>query len=956
MSDKWYDHTPQQIAERLGTDMSGGLSRAEADSRLKKNGGNIIYPVPKGAFRAYLGHVMTDSMSILLLLTAVIQAALEHSAAAVALIVCLAVNYIAAVLTYIKAQKVLEDTASGALPVARVMRDGMLYLVRAEDLVVGDVIVVSSGDVVPADCRLIESNDLYAFEAPVTGVPKAQKKDANFRDFHELEPSQQKNMLLASTILTRGSGRAMVVASGQDNLVCREKKAQSLVRHEELAVVSTLKKYCSGWSLCMIVLVFLLTIADAVTGMRTRGLFDVFLTGLSLAVASMSELYTAFGHIIIACGVYNAVHQFDKPDKGALIRNVGCIDKLKDVSTVIIPKDGILMSGGQSVESVYTGGVEYTDDAPNFGKRCSMLLRFAVISTALYGKNKLSVTGVDPDVIHTAEEKAIVAEAEKHKLYNVALDRDYPILDHMSAGGPSRFETSLVGNFAVENLGNGIDGISDDSRPHKEGEDYLVCCRGELTAILARCRTYTQNGAMVPLDTAASADIRASALARGRAAYRVVGIATKTTSDNDLTRIENLQSDLNFEGFLAIREPILPGAARNMAKLRAAGISVIMLCDDLSENNLQIAKTVGIANNSTDVMQSKQMDRTSDGMLRTNIRSYRVYEALRLDQKKKLIDFLRAEGETVMFMGGKLDEIGLMREADVGVGKSVTISIKGARGELRRNRNETEYIRTGKEDPKLGCEALKFAADVIVSESDDEGNGSFNALVGAIASAKVIYQNILRMVRYLITSQLARLFIVLYSVIVRYEMMSPAQIIFTGLIVDFAAVMIIAFERPSHDILRLEENTSGSLSRPLAHNITCVAFGLFWAGAGIAAPLLADATVFALEPAQTGAAVFIGFLLAQAVVLSETMKSGSVFMPNVKFNFIYAGVIGALIAFVAVAMLTPLGQAFGITVLPVAGWLCALIPPAVLLLVYEIYKVLYAVYLSARRWKEKREM
>ena len=151
-------------------------------------------------------------------------------------------------------------------------------------------------------------------------------------------------------------------------------------------------------------------------------------------------------------------------------------------------------------------------------------------------------------------------------------------------------------------------------------------------------------------------------------------------------------------------------------------------------------------------------------------------------------------------------------------------------------------------------------------------------------------------------------------------------------------------------------NTSGSLSRPLAHNITCVAFGLFWAGAGIAAPLLADATVFALEPAQTGAAVFIGFLLAQAVVLSETMKSGSVFMPNVKFNFIYAGVIGALIAFVAVAMLTPLGQAFGITVLPVAGWLCALIPPAVLLLVYEIYKVLYAVYLSARRWKEKREM
>lgn len=956
MSDKWYDHSPQQIAERLGTDISGGLSRAEADSRLKQSGGNIIYPVPKGAFRAYLGHVMTDSMSILLLITAAIQAALEHSAAAVALIICLIINYTASILTYIKAQRVLEDTASGALPVARVMRDGMLYLVRAEDLVVGDVIIVSSGDVVPADCRLIEANDLYAFEAPVTGVPKAQKKDASFRDFHELEPSQQKNMLLASTILTKGSGRAMVVASGQDNLVCRENKAQSLVRHEELAIISALKKYCSGWSLCMIVLVFLLTVIDALTGLRTRGLFDVFLSGLSLAVASMSELYTAFGYIIIACGVYNAVHQFDKPDKGALIRNVGCIDKLKDISAVIIPKEGILAANGQSVEAVYTGGVEYTDSVPNYEKRCSMLIKFAVISTALYGRNKLSSVELDPDSTHTAEEQAIIDEAEKHKLYNVALDRDYPILDHMKPGGPSRFETSLVGNFAVSNLGNGIDGISDDAREHEEGEDYLVCCRGELSAILARCRTYTQNGAAVPLDAAASTEIRAAALARGRAAYRVVGIATKTTADSDLTRIENLQSDLNFEGFLAIREPILPGVAKNMSRLRAADINVIMLCDDLSENNLQIAKTAGIADNSTDVIQSKQMDKISDGMLRTNIRGYKVYEGLRLDQKKKLIDFLRQDGGTVLFMGRQLDEIGLMREADVSAGKAVTISMKGARGSLRRSRNETEYIRSTAENPKLGCEALKFVADVIVSESDEEGRGSFNALVGAISSSKVIYQNILRMVRYLITSQLARLFIVLYSVIVRYEMMTPAQIIFTGLIVDFAAVMIIAFERPAHDILRSEENTAGSLKRPLANNMICAAFGVFWAGAAIAAPLLTESTIFALEPEQTGTAVFVGFLLAQIVVLNETMKSRSIFVPNVKFNFINAGVLATIIAFVAVSMLTPLGQAFGIVTLSTAGWLCAVIPPLILLLVYEIYKILYAVYSSAKRWKEKREI
>ncbi|MGI6743458.1 MAG: cation transporting ATPase C-terminal domain-containing protein [Eubacteriales bacterium] len=945
--DKWYDHTPEQIAERLSADIENGLSREEAERRLKTNGPNIIYPVPKGAFKAYLGHVMTDSMSILLLLTALIQASLERSAAAIALICVLVLNYIASIIIYIKAQHVLEDTASGALPVTRVLREGVLYTIRSEQLVAGDVIFVAAGDVVPADCRLLEAKDLYAFEAPLTGIPRAQKKDASFREFREIEVKDRKNMLFASTILTRGTGKAIVVASGEDQLVCREGKAETLTRHESLPVITTLRSYCSMWSLCMIILVFLLTVTGAITGLRTRGFFDVFLTGLSLAVASMSELYTAFGYIIIASGIYNAVNQFDAPNTGALIRNVGTLEKLKDINTIIIPKEEILTLNEQSVEAAFSGGMEYTRDLPHFEKRCAMLMKFAVVSTALYGRNKLGAEKAasgDVSPAYRGEEEAIISSAEKMKLYNVALDRDYPILDHMKAGGSSRFETSLVGNFAIDYLGNGIDGISDDARAHEAGEDYLVILRGELSAVLARCRTYSLNGVRVPLDMAALNEIRISALSRSRAAYRVVGIASKTTADTDLTRIEKLQNDLNFEGYLAIREPLLPGAAKNISRLADAGIRVIMLCDDSSENNLQLAKTVGVANNSTDIISSKQMDRLSDGMLRTNIHSYRVYEGLRVDQKYKLVNFLKEEGDNVLYLGQDLDETGVMRQSGVSACRSSTISME-ARKSRFFSKNKPPVKAAG-DSRKAGCEALKFISDVIVSDGDTDGRGAFNALVGAISTAKVIYKNILRMVQYLITSQLSRLFIVLYSVIIRYEMMTPTQIIFTGLIVDFAAVLIIAFERPEYDILKSRENTDERLKKPFAHNMTCLAFGLFWAACAIAAPYLANSTALftSLSSSQTGCAVFLGFIMSQLIAMNETMKDKSIFMPSVKFNFINGGFFLAIAAFVALAMLTPLGSPFGIVPLPPVGWLCALLPPAVLMLVYEIFKLISNVY------------
>ena len=201
--------------------------------------------------------MLTDFTALLLVFTALLAAIFEDTPQALILIAVLAVYYAAAIFAYVKAQRVLEKSGSHALPTAKVMRGGKLYMVRGEELVPGDIIFVSAGDIVPADARLIESDGLAALEVSLTGAIKAVPKDANFLEYRELSPNEQKNMLFASTILTAGTGRAVVCATGPDTLVCELKKNPPVVSHEKLSVMTALKKFCRIWSLCMSAAIFL---------------------------------------------------------------------------------------------------------------------------------------------------------------------------------------------------------------------------------------------------------------------------------------------------------------------------------------------------------------------------------------------------------------------------------------------------------------------------------------------------------------------------------------------------------------------------------------------------------------------------------------------------------------------------------------------------------------------------
>lgn len=924
MTEKWYDISPELLAEKLKTNFSGGLSAGEAARRYKRYGGNVIYPIPKGPFRLYLKHLLTDFTSITLLVTAVLMAFFQHRTEAVVMICLLFINLGAAVFTYIKAQRVLEGMGRNALPNAKVMRGGRLFMLKQEQLVPGDVVFISAGDIVPADCRLLESDGLTALETALTGETRSSSKDAAFVDYRDITISARKNMLYAGTIVTSGTGKAVVCDTGDDTLICATGKNTPIVSHEQLVVLDILRRYCRVMSLCMIGLIFALTLLDLFTGIDSRGLLDIFLTGLALAVAAMSEFYTAFGYIIVACGIFSAVRRYKDVNSGAMIKNTAKLEVLRDISCLIVPREAVTTVSLADIDRVYVDGGIVDSNMRGYNELSARIMRYAVVSTGIYGGKRLLSNNLSSENIYTPEEEIIIRAAEKTGIYNSALDRMFPIVEHRASGRHNRFETTLAAFSG----------------------GHVAVIRGDAPGVISCCRYYTEKGRVHPLTTEKINELRLTAAQISKKAYRVVGIATRDTEYTSLTKLYTLQSDMTFEGFICIREPLLPGAALNISKCQEAGIKVIMTSPDTTGGSRSIAAALGIIRRDDEVLNVRRLSTMSDELFRLNTSLYRLYEGVSDDDMSRVIGWLRESGEKIGVLSRGLDDIILLRGADAGFAQSVTISSRAGKGGLDLNslsssggRGIPVRVKDPSASSATGCEAVKFISDVIVSEPDKSGSGGFNAMTGAISCAKVIYLNLMRALGYLLASQTARLFIVLASIIGGITIFTPVQLLFCGLILDFGAVIVVAFERPGKDILRARTDAEEQLKKPLRNNIESIFFGVVWAAVTVAAPYILRAAGIGLNAAQIASYSFICFMFTQLSVLSEIKRDKTIFR-SFTFNGVYVLYCAVVLLLTVFGQLIPsFGALFGIVRLTWLTLLSAFAFPLLTIGLFELYRL-----------------
>ncbi len=921
MAERWYDKSSFQAASLLGTDLGTGLNRDEVRRRRRLDGENDIYPTPKKNYKTYLAHLLTDFNSLLMLTVLLIAAIFEETKNLYVMLAVLLTYYTVAMVTYIKSQGVLDDMGKGALPNAKVLREGRIFMVKQRRLVRGDIIYVSAGDIVPCDARLCESNDLEVLEVSVTGVTHAVRKSSRFEEYHDVSPAQQKNMLFASSIVTKGNAKAICCETGAETLVCKMKKNHPIVSHENLKIFEKIAVFCRRWTLVMTVTVFILTVMSLFVSTAGSGIFPVFMTGVSLAVSSMSEFYTAFGYIVLACGIFGALNRKKEVNRGALIKNSAKLEDIKNLTCVIVPKEGAFNIRGMSLEKVFANGDVYASNERGFKKNAARVLRYALISTGKYGAGKLIQNNTLGDNIYTAEEDAIIKAAEGLSEYNIGLERRYPLVEHVDRGTRgSAFDTTLV---------------------HYEN-GFFVSVRGDYSSILPLCRYYTEDSRVYTMTEEKLNNFFIEAEKLARQSFRVIAVASKDTVYNNLRRIANCHNELTLEGLLAIREPILPDAAKNVLRLKNAGIKVIMLSPDESENNSVVAESLGIASSAEQMITGRALSGMKEGIIRADLAKRTVYQGLSLAQKRMLVRYLQESGEKVGYLCSELDEIILMKEADVGFSQSMTLSDRKGGSGVDLSRHNIPIYSKDANSGGSGCEALKFVSDVVVSEPDPSGTGGFNAIVDAVLCSKSVYFNLHRMLKYMISTQTARLVLVFAAVLLGFTALVPAQILFLGLVTDFAAIIIIAFEKPDHSLLRYQSNVADKLSHPLRKNPEAGLFGILWAALTAVTALMM--TGYGIMPRESVTSFcFVSFMIAQIALLNECKREQSIFDKNVTVNGAYLTMLILVGAFLAASFLFPsFGGLFGIVPLTKYVVLALFIPAVAITAVYEIFKAITA--------------
>ncbi|MBQ8697343.1 MAG: cation-transporting P-type ATPase [Clostridia bacterium] len=909
---KFYDVTVDEVLSEVQSDRYNGITKKQVKERQKQGGKNIIYPVPKGFFREYLRHILTDYTSVMLLVAAAVCVIFNHDSSAFVVAGTILFSYLLCSAVFLRSQKVLENMGSFALPVVKVMRGGRLYIARSQELVRGDIIFLCSGDVVPADVRLVESDGLVIDETVISGGAEAGK-NAEYLSSDALELTGQRNMAFAGTVVLGGSGKAVVVGTGKNTVICKMRKNKPIVSHDKLRVLDRIRKIFGYIGIVMLAMVFALTAVSLFLA-KGEGLFDNLLLFLSLAVASMSELYMAFGYIIVACGVFSALRQYKSVNAGALIKNTSKLEEMRRINCIMAPRDGCFLVDELSVGQIYYDDVLYGIDDKNIHPRCSVILEYAVISTGIYGGANLVSINSAQNNIYTTEESAIINCAREHSLYNYTLDKDYPFIEHKSADELNPFDTTLV----------------------KGGDSNLVVVRGDAMALIARCTHKHKDDEEVVMSAEEINELMLAANRMSIGGYRVCAVATKQTAIVDLRGLSRAQARLVFQGFVVFKQTLLPDAIKSVRECAEAGIKTVMFTATSGESDRYVARTLGIIKTDDEIISGAAFARMDDGLFVAECGKYSLLEGFTVAQKRKAVHLYKSAGYNVAYLGSDVNESAVLHDADVGYCQSVTLSARADGGGVDTlDKNVPVLLKNARDGVSRGCDALKLTADVIVSSADGNGGGGFNAVVNSLCVAKGVYENLFHMLMYLLCTQASRLLLVLVSVFTGLFSFSAAQIIISGLIVDLFAVIVFSFDKTDLKILSEKATFENKLSAPLRYMWPALVFALIWAGCSIAV-----SAVCAVLSVEAGTVTFISFLLSQTVCIAQFRKYGFTKPVKKRFNNIFAFLLAGIVAFVFAATQTAsLARLFALSGNGGESLLLSLITPFVIFVAFTVVKI-----------------
>ena len=907
------------VVDQLGSDPRRGLSVDEARRRLAELGPNSITSArPRTGWSKFLDQFRSPLIYLLFGAIAVSLGAWVVGGAEglpVDAIVIAAIVVLNAVLGYVEQAR--SENAVAALqrlssPTATVVRDGVQVRVPTQDLVPGDVLMLAEGDTVAADARLLSAAALAVSEAPLTGESEPVTKDVRTLPA-PVALADRRNMVFNGTAVTRGTGRAVVTATGMATEMGRIAELLGATREHPTPLQREITRVGKALGLAVVAIAVVVTATVLVFfGVETLDdLVTALLLGVSLAVAAVPEGLPTILTVVLALGVQRMAR------RNAIVKQLSSVETLGSASVICSDKTGTLTKGEMTISRVVTAvgevtvtGVGYRPDGEVVADGARVTRESPLWRPTAYVlgggslANNADLRREDGEwVIHGDPTEAAFLVAEAKMGIREERVRRFRRVAEIPFSSERKMMTTLEADA-------------------ERGGRITVVTKGAPDVLLTRCSQVLVGDRVEPLDETGRARILADVERLSGQAFRTLAVAYRlleTTTPPPLD--ESVERDLVYVGLVGMIDPPREEAARSVAEAHRAGIRVIMITGDHPRTAARIAHDLGIARAGDGAVSGAELDRLTDEEFREVVRRCSVYARVTPEHKLRIVDALQADGAIVAMTGDGVNDAPALKSADIGVAMGRT-----------------------------GTEVTKEAAKMILADDN------FATIVGAVREGRRIFLNIKKFLRYLLSSNIGEVMTVFFGVVLAGVIgladsdgnvvlpLLATQILWINLLTDSGPALAMGVDSETEDVMR----------RPPRSLTERVIDPRMWVGVALVGLVMAVATLLTLDLYLPGGlfdgdqsvdrartAGFTVLVLAQLFnALNARSETTTVFRGLFANRWLWIAIGTSALLQVAVVHVPFLNEAFTTTPLSLDQWLvCVLIASAVLW-VGEVRKLL----------------
>ncbi len=717
---------------------SSGITESEAHKRREQYGYNEITQARKKGFLRKLFEYLFEPMALILFVASVFSFAIKDFIEGFAITGVVIINTIISLIQDYKAEKAVEELKKILSPQFKVMREGSVEIIASKLIVPGDIILFEAGDILPADARVLEAKNLLVDEAQLTGESEAVVKHAEPLS-GELRLFEMKNMLFSGSRVLSGTGKALVVATGDATEMGKIARNIQESEQEKTPLQQKLQKEIK------FLVTFALLSAIVVLGVSVFREFpwhQSIIIAISIMVAVFPEGLPA--SITIALSL--AVERLAK--NNVIIKRLSSVETLGNVNYICTDKTGTITQHNMTVKEYFISG-KFLTMAELFKLssegQSDILHKIFLASIKCSTAEVQEVDGTIVKEMGDPTETALIKSAIINGFKPSTFD-PYKIVDAIPFSSETMVSAALVQD------------------PHNE---FVIPVKGAPERIIELCDTFYSEGDFKKLTSHERTHITKALTEMSQKGFRLIGFAWKIAEKNRNLTMENLR-DASFLGCATIYDPPKDEVKLTIEETKSANITVVMITGDSKNTGFSIAQSVGIASTIDEAIEGREIEQMGDEEFSRRVESIKVYSRVSPLDKLAIVKKLREKGHVVAMTGDGVNDAPALKQSHVGIAMG-----------------------------RAGSQVSQEAAEMILTDDN------FSTIIHAVREGRTVYRNIQKLIRYLLTNNIGKVLAVLITPALGYAApLTAIQILWSNVVMESLPAVGISTDPSDNSIMK----------------------------------------------------------------------------------------------------------------------------------------------------------